>query len=37
MVALVNNVPKVLNLKQVLENYLKHEFEGLLREEQGLN
>lgn len=35
MLALVNNVPKVLNLKQVLENYLKHRFEVV--EEQDLN
>ncbi len=31
MLALVNNVPKVLNLKQVLEEYLKHRFEVVTR------
>lgn len=31
MLALVNNAPKVLNLKQVLEVYLKHRFEVITR------
>ena len=31
MLALVNNVPRVLNLKQVLEEYLKHRFEVVTR------
>ena len=31
MLALVNNVPKVLNLKQVLEEYMKHRFEVITR------
>ena len=31
MLALVNNIPKVLNLKEVLEEYLKHRFEVITR------
>ena len=31
MLALVNNVPKVLNLKQVLEEYMKHRFNVITR------
>ena len=31
MLALVNNAPKILNLKQVLEVYLKHRFEVITR------
>ena len=31
MLALVNNVPKVLNLKQVLEEYMKHRFDVITR------
>lgn len=31
MLALVNNVPKVLNLKEILEEYLKHRFEVVTR------
>ncbi|NME36329.1 MULTISPECIES: DNA gyrase subunit A [Fusobacterium] len=31
MLALVNNVPKVLNLKEVLEEYVKHRFEIITR------
>ena len=31
MLALVNNVPKVLNLKQILEEYMKHRFEVITR------
>lgn len=31
MLALVNNVPKVLNLKEVLEEYIKHRFEVITR------
>lgn len=31
MLALVNNVPKVLNLKEVLEEYIKHRFEIITR------
>lgn len=31
MLALVNNVPKVLNLKEVLDEYLKHRFEVVTR------
>ena len=31
MLALVNNVPKVLNLKEVLEEYVKHRFEVITR------
>lgn len=31
MLALVNNVPKILTLKQVLEEYLKHRFEVITR------
>lgn len=31
MLALVNNVPKVLNLKQILEEYLKHRVEVIER------
>lgn len=31
MLALVNNVPKVLNLKQILEHYLAHRFEVVTR------
>lgn len=31
MLALVNNIPKVLNLKQVLEEYLKHRLEVITR------
>lgn len=31
MLALVNNVPKVLNLKQVLEEYTKHRFDVITR------
>lgn len=34
MLALVNNVPKILNLKQVLEEYLKHRFEVVTRRTQ---
>ena len=31
MLALVNNAPKVLNLKQILENYLAHRYEVVTR------
>lgn len=31
MLALVNNVPKILNLKQILEEYMKHRFEVITR------
>ena len=31
MLALVNNVPKILTLKQVLEEYMKHRFEVITR------
>ena len=31
MLALVNNVPKVLSLKEVLEEYIKHRFEVITR------
>ncbi len=31
MLALVNNVPKVLNLKEILEHYLAHRFEVVTR------
>lgn len=31
MLALVNNAPKVLNLKQILENYLTHRYEVVTR------
>ena len=31
MLALVNNAPKVLNLKQILENYLAHRYEVVIR------
>ncbi|MDX8337064.1 MULTISPECIES: DNA gyrase subunit A [Cetobacterium] len=31
MLALVNNVPRVLNLKEILEEYLKHRFEVVTR------
>lgn len=31
MLALVDNAPKVLNLKQILENYLKHRFNVVTR------
>lgn len=31
MLALVNNVPKVLNLKEILNEYLKHRFEVVTR------
>lgn len=31
MLALVNNIPKILTLKQVLEEYLKHRFEVITR------
>lgn len=34
MLALVNNVPKVLNLKQVLNHYLDHRFEVVTRRTQ---
>lgn len=31
MLALVNNVPRVLNLKEILDEYLKHRFEVITR------
>lgn len=31
MLALVNNTPKVLNLKQIIEEYIKHRFEVITR------
>jgi Type IIA topoisomerase (DNA gyrase/topo II, topoisomerase IV), A subunit len=31
MLALVNNAPKVLNLKEILEHYLDHRFEVVTR------
>lgn len=31
MLALVNNVPRVLNLKEVLDEYIKHRFEVIVR------
>lgn len=31
MLALVNNAPKVLNLKEILEEYIKHRFEVITR------
>ena len=31
MLALVNNAPKVLNLKEILQEYLKHRFEVVTR------
>jgi DNA gyrase subunit A (EC 5.99.1.3) len=31
MLALVNNAPKVLNLKEILEHYLNHRFEVVTR------
>ena len=31
MLALVNNAPKVLNLKQILEKYLEHRYEVITR------
>lgn len=34
MLALVNNAPKVLNLKQILENYLEHRYEVVTRRVQ---
>lgn len=34
MLALVNNVPKVLNLKEILEHYLEHRFEVVTRRTQ---
>ncbi|WP_297405169.1 DNA gyrase subunit A [uncultured Cetobacterium sp.] len=34
MLALVNNVPKVLNLKEILSEYLKHRFEVVTRRTQ---
>ncbi|MGL5949827.1 MAG: DNA gyrase C-terminal beta-propeller domain-containing protein, partial [Cetobacterium sp.] len=34
MLALVNNVPKVLTLKEILEEYLKHRFEVVTRRTQ---
>lgn len=34
MLALVNNAPKVLNLKQILENYLLHRYEVVTRRVQ---
>lgn len=34
MLALVNNTPKILNLKQILENYLLHRYEVTTRRVQ---
>ena len=34
MLALVNNAPKVLNLKQILENYLEHRYNVITRRVQ---
>lgn len=31
MLALVDNTPKILNLKQILENYLKHRYDVIVR------
>lgn len=31
MLALVNNTPKILNLKDILTHYLKHRFEVITR------
>ena len=35
MLALVNNVPRVLNLKEILDEYLKHRFEVITRRKIG--
>lgn len=34
MLALVNNTPRVLNLKQIIEEYIKHRFEVITRRTQ---
>ncbi len=34
MLALVNNAPRILNLKQIIENYLKHRYEVITRRTQ---
>lgn len=34
MLALVNNTPKVLNLKEIIEEYIKHRFEVITRRTQ---
>lgn len=34
MLALVNNAPKVLNLKEILQKYLEHRFEVVTRRTQ---